>query len=164
MGMRGKSDGPSLGIYFVVRYPDGWKLETFCCNATNDFGHLWYWAELSRRLAKAWALHHDRTPHQLADLLELHYDGFPRGRVTQPVQGSRYCVLNGSNLTKAMGIPRRMVEQAFGIEGRAKWIFDEHEQCTRESRDVVRRTLGIRDQWRCAPDDLFDQISIKVGG
>lgn len=158
---------PSLGIYFVVCFPDRWRLIAHRCEADTDFGHPRYWKELVPALAEAWSkrdrdwrvldLHEKRQRVAgLAGRLAPHYDGFPRGRIALPTGLRIPRVYHGDNVEPWMKIGRQDIERAFGLEGRAKWVFDEHEQCTPMSRDAVMEVLGIKRQWKCVPEQTSE--------
>ena len=154
---------PTLGIYFVVRFPDRWRLIAHRCEAATDLGHPHYWKELAPVLAEAWCkrdagwrsldLHEKRQRiARMAERLASQYDGFPRGRIAQPSGVRIPRIYHGENVEPWMKIGRQEIERAFGLEGRAKWVFDDHEQCIRTSRDAVMEVLGLTRQWKCVPE------------
>jgi len=154
----------SEGIYFVVRFPAGWKLLAFRFDEHPEGGHLKFWEDaVAPALAKVWApqLFRKLSAYELArhqnrlrfDLAE-NYDGFPRGRVTWVEEIDRFVIYHGRNLKRSMKITRQTIEAAFGITGRADWEFDEHEQCTASSAAGVRSALHLREQWKTTDLDF----------
>jgi hypothetical protein len=154
----------SEGIYFVIRQPEGWKLVAFRFDEHPDGGHPEFWeAYVTPMLVKAWAprlfgklkdAERHRRELALKAELDLHYDGFPRGRVTRNEEIGRFMVYHGANLKPAMKLTLRAIEQAFGITGQANWEFDDHEQCSTFSAEGVRSALGLREQWKTTIPDF----------
>ena len=50
-------------------------------------------------------------------------------------------------MSRAMHIPRREVEDAFGIQGRAAWVADRRYSAARESAKKLRELLPIVERW-----------------
>jgi hypothetical protein len=73
---------------------------------------------------------------------------FPRGRVTLVDPGlktEKYVVRHGSDIgTK---ISKLEIENAFSINGKCRWSYDEHERCIREDQMHVCGVLGIKPDW-----------------
>lgn len=153
-----KVQGASEGIYFVVRLPNGWELKAFRFDQHTDGGHAEFWeAHVTPMLVNAWAYLLFKGLHgverrqcelRLRSEIDLHYDGFPRGRVTWVRASNRFMVYHGHNLKPAMKLTRHKIEKAFGITGRAAWEFDEHEQCSLSSAEGLRSELGLRETWK----------------
>lgn len=153
----------SHGIYFVIRLPERWQLVAFPFDAHADGGHPEYWeAFVTKMLVEAWSPKlfkgKDSAQRQRAELrlkaeLDLHYDGFPRGRVTWIEHDERFAIYHGDNLKPTMKVTRKAVEKAFGLT-RANWEFDDHEQCTSFSAEGLRTTLGIREEWKTTESDF----------
>ena len=155
---------PSEGIYFVVRLPNCWELKAFLFSKHHDSGHAELWENhVTPMLVYAWApllfiginaVERQRRERLLRSELNLHYDGFPRGRVTQMGSHKRFVVYHGGNLNTAMKIKRQDIESAFGITGCAAWKFDEHEQCSHFSAEGLRSELLLRDKWKTITAEL----------
>lgn len=143
------------GIFYVVPFPIEWCVMPHCFAEQTDFGHTDLWEEsVVQFLVKDWHLEvyetfptHDQLR---AELLPLVY-AFPRGRVVR--QGSKFIVYHGNNLQPFMKRSRRDIESCFKIEGRATWVFDEHEQCVAHDRDRMREVLGLKKTWPAASVD-----------
>jgi hypothetical protein len=139
------------GIYFVVRFPEAWRLISFRFDEHAPGGHPDFWeAFVAPALAKAWYAKLNRRAHQqrLAAELALHYDGFPRGRVTYVDDLQRFAIYHGHNLKPSMKVPHGDIEKAFGITGKCEWEFDEHEQCSPFSAEAIWELLPIRERWK----------------
>ena len=146
-----KPSGGSEGIFYLVRLPSDWRAQAVRAGEfpVEDFGHADYWEQtLAALLARDWqpALAGEfRTVAACREeLLPLVY-AFPRGRVVR--QGSKFAVYHGNNLEPFMQCDRKAIETCFGIQGRATWVFDEHEQCVAHDRDRMREVLGLKETW-----------------
>lgn len=154
----------SEGIYFVIRMPVRWQLVAFRFDDHPDGGHPEFWeAHVTPMLANVWAprlfVGIDRSKLRRLELrlkseLDLHYDGFPRGRVTWIDDLGRFAIYHGGNLKSGMKLTRRAIEQAFGITGRADWEFDEHEQCSSFSTEGLCSALDLRERWKTISPDF----------
>ncbi len=112
----------------------------------SEFGHTEFWEQsVVDYLVKQWHSKASKTFPTPADLraalLPLVY-AFPRGRVVR--QADQFTVYHGNNLKPFMKMSRRSIEDGFGIQGRATWVFDEHEQCVATDRDRMREVLGLK--------------------
>lgn len=155
---------PSEGVYFVVRFPVVWRLVVFRFDEHHEWGHSEFWEEdVARELATAWApwlirnvsgSEFLRRKNRLRFALMPFYDGFPRGRIALVGKRKRYVIYHGSNLQRSMRVTRRMIEEAFGLTGRADWQFDEHEQCSMCSANDVRKALRLREEWKTTTVDF----------
>jgi hypothetical protein len=144
---------PTEGIYFVIRFPEAWRLIPFRFDEHEPSGHPDFWeACVAPALAIAWAAKLGQLARQqrLAAELALHYDGFPRGRVTYVDERQQFAVYHGHNLKPSMKVPRAAIEKAFDIAGQAEWEFDEHEQCSPFSAEAIWELLPIRERWKTA--------------
>ena len=144
---KGHASTPSDGIYYVVRFPQGWKL-IFCRYAENpeDCDHSEFWGKLiSQFLVPIWAKALKEPAKQIAEALHLHTYGFPRGRIT--VKDGKIYVLHGSDLKSFHEVKRKDIERAFGIYGKARWIDDEHEHCQDYDKQMLRELLHIKEDW-----------------
>src|SRR6185436_10894276 len=124
---------PSDGIYFIARLPEGWQLCTFRFDEFDELSVPDFWIEVLGSTIRVWLHHfkltdskHYEDHHAMIEdvlpQLVAGYDLFPRGQVIQPKRrGARWTIQFGSEFTKAMGLKRRDIEEAFGIVGRAKW-------------------------------------------
>src|SRR5687767_973773 len=82
----------SEGIYFVIRLPACWQVVAFRFDEHPEGGHPEFWeAYVTPILVEAWApdlfgkldeTERRRRKQHLKTELDLHYDGFPRGRIT----------------------------------------------------------------------------------
>ncbi len=153
-----RKHGGSEGIFFVVRLPRGWELKFCCFDQHSECDHPEFWEEhVTPMLVNAWAPHlftginrveRRRNELRLKSEIELHYDGFPRGRVTWVQASKQFIVYHGDNLKPAMKVTRLAVEEAFGIAGCSAWQFDEHEQCSLFSAEGLRSELQLRENWK----------------
>ena len=149
-----KASGGTEGIYYLVRLPSGWRVQAVRAEEfpVEDFGHADYWEQtLASLLAREWqpavAGEFRTVAACCEELLPLVY-AFPRGRVVR--QGSKFAVYHGNNLESFMQCDRKAIEACFGIQGRAKWVLDEHEQCVAHDRDRMREVLGLKETWPAA--------------
>jgi hypothetical protein len=137
------------GIFYLVPFPNQWCVMPEPFAQQTDFGHTDLWEQtVVKVLVKDWHLEVCKafpTRDQLrAELLPLVY-AFPRGRVVR--QGSKFIVYHGDNFASFMGKTRQDVESCFHIQRRAKWVFDEHEQCVVQDRDRIRAVLRLKETW-----------------
>jgi len=141
--MSGKA---SEGIFYVVRFPTGWKLVPHCFDQGAETNHYDLWeSSLAGMVATKWSKTLGTTVPLLTREFELLTYGFPRGRITK--SGRRFRVFHGDDILPAMKVSRDAVEEAFGIAGRCFWQFDEHEQCIAHDKEEIRRILGIDEDW-----------------
>jgi hypothetical protein len=139
---------PADGIYYVVRYPKGWELEFV---RTSDAGQEWagehsaWWVEeLANKLAVAWAPQIKTNFSYIAHQLKESPHAFPRGRIE--LQPST--VFWGDNMTAQMGIDQSDILRAFGLQpDDTVWRVSRWEVVNQEDRDVVRKLLGIQEDW-----------------
>lgn len=140
---------PSEGIYYAVRFSEGWSI--FICRF-DEFGgetdHTALWEDyVCQPLALNWEQSFG-DDGVLEEALHLHAYGFPRGRIARVPGGSTFNILHGGDLEKFMGISPETIERLFSVTGRAHWVRDEHEQCQEDDRDAVRRILRLKENWR----------------
>lgn len=149
---------PSEGVFFIVRLPTGWQL---CTCRQDDYGPMGlpdFWVETLGATLNLWLAHfEDHAPDELdarhATLerelgqLMAGYDAFPRGEVKLGVGRRRYVVRHGADLTRAMHVPRREIEEAFGIRGRANWVVEPLHRAMPESAALLRAVLPISERW-----------------
>jgi hypothetical protein len=149
---------PSEGVFFIVRLPHGWQLCTFRHDEYGPMGLPDYWIETLSPLLSIWLEHfsklgdeefrrHHETLERAVGQLVAGYDAFPRGEIKRGVGKKRFIVRHGGELTRAMHVPRREVEDAFGIRGRASWVVEPLHSSVRESAEVVRKLLPIDEHW-----------------
>ena len=142
----GRKQSPSEGIFYVVRYPAGWKLLATRFQQDEDTNHYdWWEASVASTVAAKWAKRLRVTPKELEQELALLAYAFPRGRISKV--GRRFLVLQSGDITPPMNIFNAAIEAAFSIAGRCSWQFDEHEQCIAADRDEIRRILRISENW-----------------
>ena len=142
-------DLPREGIYYVLRYPDGWQLTVKRFGSDVDYSHpVWFEEEVAAMIANGWAKKLGKSPQVIERRIKSLCYGFPRGRVTKV--GDETYIYHGADLTPAMGMETTdEIAGAFEITGKFWSEFDEHEQCQVGDRDEMRRYLGIKDKW-CA--------------
>jgi hypothetical protein len=116
------------------------------------------WVEVIGALLNIWLAHFEN--HSPAELHARHdalekaigilvagFDTFPRGEIRRTSGGRRFAVLHGGELSRAMRVPRREIEEAFGIEGRASWRIDSRFVSDHQNARRIRRLLGIEEAW-----------------
>lgn len=54
-------------------------------------------------------------------------------------------VYHGNDFPAETDMSRALVERCFWIQGRARWVFEEHEQCRASERDAMRGLLGLTE-------------------
>jgi hypothetical protein len=138
---------PTTGIFYVIRYPEGWEVVASRHDEYPDDGHPDFWrrAAVTAMLAQRWHKALDLPSDELSEDLRKYDYGFPRGRIAKV--GKQYCVYYGKDIQPYMKISRKMVERLFNIEGKARWVFDEHEQCLKSDKEEVQRLLRIKEDW-----------------
>jgi len=152
----GKYDAPSAGIYYSVRFPEGWlplayRYDQFPAHVD----HVDFWsAYAAPLLAERWAVQLDEPVKRLQTALDPLCYGFPRGRIGK-VSPNRYAVLHGGDLPK--GVTRRTIESAFAISGRCKWERDSHERCQEDESSEIQRLLGLTERWPVASAAEMDR-------
>jgi hypothetical protein len=144
---KGRASTPSDGIYYVARFPQGWKL-IFYRYAENpeDCDHSEFWEKhICKFLAPLWAKALNKPTQQIEQALHLHTYGFPRGRIS--AKDGKIYVLHGSDLKPFHKVKRVDIERAFGIYSKARWTDDEHEHCQDYDKQMLRELLGIKEDW-----------------
>lgn len=136
------------GIYYVVRSPNRWQLLTLPFKPGEDIGHYdWFPEFVAGQIAKQWAKRLGKPAKAIEqDVSKLCY-GFPRGRVSQRGKGE-YLILHGADLDPSMKVGKSEISSAFGLSGRIRLQFDEHEQCQELDKGEMRRVLRIREDWK----------------
>jgi len=142
----------SEGIFYLIALFREWAIMPVRFDQQSEFGHTDFWEQsVVDHLVTQWhskVINTFPAPAELrAALLPLVY-AFPRGRVVR--QGDQFTVYHGNNLKPFMKMSRRFIEGDFGIQGRATWVFDEHEQCVAHDRDQMREVLGLKQTWPAA--------------
>ena len=138
---------PCEGIFYVVRFPDGWKPVAMRFEGIEDCGHPDFWrSHVVPMLVRAWSPVLRTTMHALTSDLRLCEYGFPRGRVVK--QDTRYVVMHGNDLERFMRVKRRSIEELFGIAKKAAWSEDDHEHCLRDDKNAIRSVLRISTDWK----------------
>ena len=149
---------PSEGVFFVVRLPSGWQLCTCRHDEYGSMGLPDFWVETLDPLLNIWLAHFEKHAAKEANsrhaaieaavgLLMAGYDAFPRGEVKRGVGKRRYLVRHGGELTRHMHVPRREVEDAFCIRGKANWVVDHRHTSIQESARRIRNLLPITEKW-----------------
>jgi len=137
---------PSEGIFYVARFPEGWKPMALRFESGVDVGHPVFWGQkVVPCLARAWSPVLRRSVAELASALDLCEYGFPRGRVVR--QGARHLIYHGNNLTPFMKIRRPAIESIFELACAARWEDDEHERCLSKDKDTIRQLLRLHEDW-----------------
>lgn len=130
----------------MIRHPMGWQLVYRRCSNEATIGHPGLWEhELAQLIAQQWSKPLGKRAKALDSELVLLTYAFPRGRVTKV--GAKHVVYHGKDLQSFMGITRRQIETAFGIVGRCRWEFDEHERCQMPDKEEMRSLLKLREDW-----------------
>jgi hypothetical protein len=152
------SSNSSEGVFFVLRLPKCWQL---CTCRHDEYGPLGlpdFWVEALGSFLNIWLSHfleRDRNRatkrhaalEQALGQIVAGYDAFPRGEVKRGEGRNRYVVHYSGELTRAMDVTRREVEDAFGIRGCAKWVADKRLASARDSAERLRKLLPIKEQW-----------------
>ena len=146
----------SEGIFYIIALFGKCAIMPERFDQQTEFGHTDFWEQsVVDYLVTQWhskVINTFPTPADLRSaLLPLVY-AFPRGRVVR--QGDQFTVYHGNNLKPFMKMSRRSIEGDFGIQGRATWVFDEHEQCIPADRDQIRDVLGLKQTWPAAAVSL----------
>lgn len=137
---------PGEGIYYVVRFPAGWKAVFYRFEDDSDYNHYEWWEQsISAMIAAKWAKALGKSREAIRRDIELLTYAFPRGRISKV--GKRFLVLHGADLTPSMRMSKKLIEDAFGISGRCSWRFDEHEQCQVDDKEAIRQYFGIHEYW-----------------
>ena len=159
----------SEGVFYLVPFPMGWRLMPASLDQQTERSHVTLWEQTvvdmlvkdwvsagvvkalgkvsigswrvtyRNRLTKSW------EKNLRSKLLPLVH-AFPRGRIVR--HGPKYQVLHGNNIEEFMRIDRPAIEEMFGIEGRAVWQFDEHEQCLIAEQKIARALFKLTDDWK----------------
>jgi hypothetical protein len=149
---------PSEGVFFVLRLPKGWQL---CTCRHDEYGPLGlpdFWVEALGPFLNIWLSHfldrgrdHAQKRHAAIEralgLIVAGYDAFPRGEARLGEGRNQFVVRHGGELSRALRVSRREVEEAFGIGGRVKWVKDERLASARESAQRLRKLLAIKEHW-----------------
>jgi hypothetical protein len=152
---------PSEGVFFIVRLPTGWQLCTCRQDEYGPMGLPDFWVETLGATLNLWlAYFQEQGPDELEarhralekniGLLVAGYDAFPRGEIKRGVGKRRFIVRHGGDLTRAMHVPRREIEEAFGIRGKANWVVEPLHRAMPESAARVRELLPIAERWEGA--------------
>ena len=159
----------SEGVFYLVPFPMGWCLMPASFDQQTESSHVTLWEQtVVDLLVKDWVakgvvkalgevsigswrvIYRNRVTKSLemklrSKLLPLVH-AFPRGRIVR--HGRKYQVLHGDNIEEFMQIDRPAIEKMFGIEGRAVWQFDEHEQCLIAEQKIARALLRLPEDWK----------------
>ncbi len=148
LGQTNETPVPSSGIYYVLRFADGWRVLPYrYAEFPGEVDHSELWEDIAAPvLAQDWAPILCTPPSSLERRLKLHTYGFPRGRIFQVPSTERFTVLHGEDLRPFMGVEPALIERLFGLDtpvGTAIWEEDEHEHCQEDDRDAVRQVLRL---------------------
>jgi hypothetical protein len=152
------SSEPSEGVFFVVRLPSGWQLCTCRHDEYGPMGLPDFWVETLDPFLNIWLAYFEEHARKEFDSrhtalesalgqLVAGYDAFPRGEVRRGIGKKRFLIRHGGDLTRHMHVPRREVEEAFGIRGRANWVIDSTHASSAESAGRLRSVLPITEKW-----------------
>ncbi len=138
-----------IGIYYVVRLPKKWSIVSCRFEGELQFDHGYFWkSSVCPLLGRSWAKPRNLTPVELEQRLQEHIYGFPRGRVA--CSNGLYHVYHGSDLPRARGMGRCIIERTFRMRGRVKWVEDDHERSLFADKEAVRHLLALDDDWPAA--------------
>ena len=159
----------SEGVFYVVPFPMGWRLMPATLDQQTERSQVTLWEqtvvdllvkdwvakgvvkELGKVSIGSWRVAYRNRVTELLEkdrrskLLPLVH-AFPRGRIVR--HGRKYQVLHGDNIEGFMQFDRPAIEEKFGIEGRAVWQFDEHEQCLIAEQKIARGLFRLTDDWK----------------
>jgi len=134
------------GIYYLVRFPEAWRVVAHRFREGQDANHQQMWEEeIVPGLARAWA------PALRTEVAPLEHDlqilafAFPRGRIVKGRED--FAVFHGNDFQSFMDIGRKEIEAAFGIKGKCRWRLDDHERCITFEKEELRRTLHLCEDW-----------------
>lgn len=140
---------PAEGIFYVVREPTGWRLVAHRFSRGHDRNHVEMWEEdIVPGLARLWDRQLNDAVPRLARLLSVLAFAFPRGRVTK--LKDKFMIYHGDDLRPFMNVSKKQIEDAFGIAGICRWVFDDHEQCVDFEKEEIRGTFQIAEDWPAA--------------
>lgn len=142
-----ESSEPSEGIYYVVRTPTGWEAHSYRYDEFPLIDHTEFWESyVVPVLAHKWSKIAGIKPRELEAALNMYPYAFPRGRVSDArYAGKGYIVNHGKDLP--VGVSKSTINRLFSLPPTTPWDFDNHEQCSVNDRDEVRRLLCIKDTW-----------------
>lgn len=152
------SADPSEGVFYVVRLPDGWQLCSFRFDEYGPIGLPDCWVQVLEPFLNIWLDHlgnreseefkarHAALEHELGQLV-AGYDTFPRGEVRREPGRKQFIVHHGGELLRQMHVPRKEIEEAFGISGHARWVEDQTHISDHRNAQRVRSLLPIEDKW-----------------
>jgi hypothetical protein len=147
---------PSQGIFYLIRFPEGWEPVISRFSEGQEMGHPVFWRmQVVPHLTLRWAPILKRNHIDVeTDLRPCEY-GFPRGRVVSKGKG-RFSVVHGNEFMPFMKITPAHIETLFGIAGMAKWLEDDHEHCLREDKDPVRQILRLKENWKALESHRYN--------
>jgi hypothetical protein len=105
------------GVYYVVRFPSGWRLYAF---PWEDFGGLWHGDAWRRYVALDLAEARAQTATVAAEELRPWWKGFPRGRVARTGPGE-YVVFHADDLAETGIMPERIAWTFESGNSTVKW-------------------------------------------
>lgn len=149
---------PSEGVFYVVRLPDGWQLCSFRFDEYGAIGLPDCWVQVLEPFLNIWLAQLGRdgpaefkTRYSALEnelgLLVAGYDTFPRGVVRRGEGRKTFVVRHGGELSRIMHVPRREIEEAFGIRGHATWVEDPEHVSDHRNAQRVRALLPIEEKW-----------------
>jgi hypothetical protein len=156
------SANPSEGVFYLVRLPDGWQLCTFRRDEYGSIGLPDCWVEVLNAFLNIWLAHFEKlAPEELLERqmdiekaigqLVASYDVFPRGEVKRRDGHRRFTVSHGGEIARGMHITHREIEEAFGIQGHAKWVVDSKFYSDPRAAKRLRSLLSFEEIWENHP-------------
>lgn len=150
---------PTDGLFYCVRLPDQWLLASLLYSEFwQAVDHFVMWEHfVAKELAAAW-VKRLATARPSLSYLTLHEElsklplAFHRGRVQYQLGEASdvpgvFNVYHGKDFPAGTDMSRALVERCFWVQGRARWVFEEHEQCRASQRDAMRVLLGLTETW-----------------
>jgi hypothetical protein len=152
------SSDPSEGVFFVLRLPKCWQLCTCRHDVYGPMGLPDFWVEALGPFLNIWIHYflteepdHATTRHAALERalgqIVAGYDAFPRGDVKTGDSKRRYIIRYSPDLTRSLHVPKREIEDAFGIRGRASWVTDESLASDPVCAHRLRELLPIKAHW-----------------
>ncbi len=137
--------GSSAGLYYVVYIPNSWEVYSVREDDFGELDHQEMWERfVSEYVIGTWKKVKKLTSTQIDEIKNAPY-GFPRGRVVS-IKPNSYVVYHGNDTDKL--IPKYKIERTFSVENKAKWEVDLHEKCTTFDKNIIKKVLGIKQDWK----------------
>ena len=145
----GAKDYAGEGIYFVVRYPEGWELVFNRFQRGEDISHAkWFKTTVARMVAAKWAPTLQRNPKDLEAHIQNLCHAFPRGRIIRRAAEDDFLLCHGDDLPPAMQVDYWMIPDAFDIVGLFWRTVDLSQRCWMSDKEAMREHLGVVEDWK----------------